>query len=121
MRHLEGWELGAVTVGLVLAAALLAVPRAARPGVFPVPLIDVAEERATRAEQDELATRAEREGLPFETRAVGDAVRRLGLALAGEQGDVPHLRRVLGERVGLALAAKQQDASAANQRRSSRR
>jgi hypothetical protein len=37
-------------------------------------------------------------------------LRRLGLALAGEQGDAEHLRRVLAERVGLALLAKQRDA-----------
>src|SRR5688572_27803027 len=97
VRHFEGWEVGGMVVGLVLAAALLAVPRAAIPGAFPVPLVDVAEERATHARRDELADRAEREGLPFETRAVGDALRRLGLALAGEQGDTEHLRRVLAE------------------------
>src|SRR3954471_887551 len=86
-RVLEGWELGAVTVGLVLAAALLAVPRAAAPGLFPVPLVDVKEARAARQRLALLADRAEREGLPFETRAVGDAVRRLGTALSGGAGD----------------------------------
>lgn len=110
VRHFDGWELGALTAALVLAAALLAVPRAAAPGVFPVPLVDVAELHRTRATQTELADRAAREGLPFETRAVGDALRRLGLVLSGERGDAEHLRRVLGERVGLALAAKQGDA-----------
>lgn len=107
MRHFEGWELGAITVGLVLAAALLAVPRAAPPGIFPVPLVNVAERRAARARLDELAARAERAGLPFETRAVGDALRRLGLALSGQPDDADHLRRVLAERVQLALAAGQ--------------
>jgi len=110
VRHFEGWELGAIAVGLVLAAALLAVPRAAAPGVFPVPLVEPGELRATRVREAELADRAEREGLPFETRAVGDALRRLGVALSGEHGDAEHLRRVLGERVGLALAAKQRNA-----------
>jgi hypothetical protein len=110
VRHFEGWELGAIAVGLVLAAAMLAVPRAAAPGVFPVPLIDAVELKTTRLRRAELADRAEREGLPFETRAVGDALRRLGLVLSGEPGDAEHLRRVLGERVGLALAAKQRQA-----------
>jgi hypothetical protein len=57
-----------------------------------------------------LADRAEREGLPFETRAVGDAVRRLGVALAGGTGDAEHLDRLMSERVRAALAAGQVDA-----------
>src|SRR6187551_651853 len=107
---LEGWELGAITVALVLAAALLAVPRAARPGIFPVPLVDVAEGRAARARWASLADRAESEGLPFETRAVGDGVRRLGTALSGGGGDPDHLQRLIGERVRAALLANQVDA-----------
>lgn len=105
-----GWELGAITVGLVLSAALLAVPRPATPGVFPVPLVDVADARAARERTAELATRAEREGLPFETRAVGDAVRRLGTALSGGVGDAEHLQRLIAERVLAALGARQLDA-----------
>lgn len=109
-RVLEGWELGAVTVGLVLAAALLAVPRAAPPGLFPVPLVDVKEEQAARERLAILADRAEREGLPFETRAVGDGIRRLGTALSGGVGDPEHLNRLIGERVAAALAAGQVEA-----------
>lgn len=106
-RYFDGWQLGAITVSVVLATALLAVPRAARPGAFPVPLVDAVEERRTRARYDELADRAEREGLPFETRAVGDAVRKLGLALGGRSGDPEHRHRLLQERVRSALAAGQ--------------
>lgn len=106
-RHFEGWELGSITLGLVAAAALLAVPRPATPDLFPVPLVDVGEERSTRARYSELANQAQREGLPFETRAVGDALRRLGVALAGGAGDPEHLNRVLAERVELALRGKQ--------------
>ena len=109
-RLLEGWELGAITVGLVLAASLLAVPRAASPGLFPVPLVDLAEARATRERFARLADRAEREGLPFETRALGDAVRRLGVALAGGPGDREHLSLLIGERVRAAMVAGQVDA-----------
>jgi hypothetical protein len=94
---------------MVLGAALLAVPRAATPGVFPVPLLDVADANAARARGAELVARAEREGLPFETRAVGDALRRLGLALAGGNEDREHLQRLIEERVQLALAASQQE------------
>lgn len=109
-RFLEGWELGAITVGLVLSAALLAVPRAARPGLFPVPLVDVKEARAARERLAQLSDRAEREGLPFETRAVGDAVRRLGTMLSGGVGDPEHLNRLIRERVAAALAAGQVEA-----------
>jgi hypothetical protein len=109
-RLVEGWELGAITVGLVLAAALVASPRAAEPGLFPVPLVDVTEARASHERLAALADRAEREGLPFETRAVGDGVRRLGLALSGGVGDEEHLNRLIGERVQAALTAKQVDA-----------
>lgn len=109
-RYFEGWELGSIVLGLVAAAAWLAVPRSAAPDVFPVPLVDVGEERATRARYVELANQAEREGLPFETRAVGDALRRLGMVLSGRSGDVAHLARVLAERIELALAANQQAA-----------
>lgn len=109
-RHLEGWELGCATVAVVLSAALLAVPRAAPPDAFPVPLVDVAEVEASRRRLDELAGRAQREGLPFETRAVGDAVRRMGLALASGVGDLDHLQRLMNERVRAALAANQVDA-----------
>src|SRR5258706_3663061 len=109
-RLVEGRELGAITVGVVLAAALLAVPRAATPGVFPVPLVDEAEARATRQRGPELPDRAEREGLPFETRAVGDAVRRLGLALSRGVGDPEHFDRLIAERVQSALSAGQVDA-----------
>ncbi len=106
-RHFEGWQLGALTVGWVLTAALLAVPRAAPPGVFPVPLLDVREAAAQRARFNELSDRAERRPLPFETRAVGDGFRKLGLALAGAGEDADHQHRVVRERVGLALQAAQ--------------
>jgi hypothetical protein len=107
---LRGWELGAVTVGVALASTLLAVPRAARPLLFPVPLVDPAEAAATRQKFADLAAGAERTGLPFETRAVGDAVRRFGAQLAAGVGDGEFTRRLMSERVTAALAAGQFDA-----------
>jgi hypothetical protein len=109
-RLLEGWELGAITVGLVLCASLLAVPRAAPPGVFPVPLLDEVDAREAREETQRLAERAEREGLPFETRAVGDALRRMGVALSGGAGNPDHLQLLIAERVAAALSAGQLEA-----------
>jgi hypothetical protein len=108
-RWFEGWEAGAITVALVLSAALLAVPRAAQPREFPVPLVDVAEAKAIRQRLGDLADAAERDGLPFETRAVGDAVRRWGSALATGLGDADYLNRLTHERVQAALLANQQD------------
>lgn len=107
---LAGWELGALVVGFVLAAALLSTPRAAAPGLFPVPLVDVADERASRVRLDALAESAERGGLPFETRAVGDAVRRFGTASFEGRADADFFARLFGERVRQALRAGQVDA-----------
>ena len=107
---LGGWELGVITVGLVFVTALVAVPRAAEPGLFPVPLVDIAEARAAHARLGALAERAEREGLPFEARAVGDGVRRLGSVLASGEGDPEHVNRLIAERVQAALAAQQLEA-----------
>lgn len=109
-RHFEGWQAAGVTVVLVATSALLALPRGAAPDLFPVPLIDVSEEAATRSRYAELADRAEREGLPFETRAVGDALRRLGRALGTRDADAEHIGRVLDERMRAALGAGQVDA-----------
>ncbi len=109
-RHFEGWQAAGITVVLVAVSALLALPRAAEPDLFPVPLIDVAEATAMRARYAELADRAEREGLPFETRAVGDAVRRLGRALGTRDPDTEHVERVLDERMRAALSAGQGNA-----------
>jgi len=102
--------MGLFIVGLVLTAALLAVPRAAPSLLFPVPLIDVHEASATRARFDELSSKAQQRPLPFETRAVGDGVRRLGVALSGAAGEVSHLRGVVRERVRIAIDAKQSGA-----------
>lgn len=105
-RLFEGWQVGAIVTVMALSAALLAVPRAAAPGIFPVPLVDVVELAATRDRRDALADSAERAGLPFETRAVGDAVRRLGKALTSD-GDTEHELRLLAERVAAARQAGQ--------------
>lgn len=109
---LQGWEAGGITIGLVVAAALLSVPRAAAPKLFPVPLLDVQEATSTRLRAEELADEAERSGLPFETRAVGDAVRRWGVALSSGVGDVDYLKRLTQERVEAAVGAGQVEALA---------
>jgi len=103
----QGWEAAGTTVVLVVMAALLSVPRAAPPKLFPVPLVDVREARATRQHTAELADTAERDGLPFETRTMGDTVRRWGTALSSGVGDAGYLNRLTYERVQAALHAEQ--------------
>lgn len=78
-QHLRGYELGLVTVGMVLTFALLALPRASAPEVLPLPRVDRAEARRSEGRDQHLADSAEHEPLPFEVRAVGESVRHFGL------------------------------------------
>ena len=81
-RHLEGWELGVVAVGIAVASSLVAVPRAVAPDVLPVPAVDREEQRAEREADRERARAARASRLPYEVRAVGEAFRRTGALLA---------------------------------------
>jgi len=67
---------------MVLTLALLALPRASVPHTLPLPRIDRGESRVSIATERERARRAEAAGLPFEVRAVGESVRRIGRAVA---------------------------------------
>ena len=87
-RHLEGWPLAALAVTIALLGAAVAVPRPVAPEEIPVPEVDRREQqRALRAEAS-LADAAEHEPLPFEVRAVGEALRRYGVG-EGAQGAPP--------------------------------
>ena len=77
-RHLQGYELGLLTVGMVLTFSLLALPRASRPMTLPLPRIERAEAERSAASERELSSRAEMTGLPFELRALGEAIRHFG-------------------------------------------
>jgi len=79
-RHLEGWQVGAVSVGIALLAALLAVPREVPPDVLPLPRIDRQEQRRISALERVRAVEALQNPLPFDVRAVGEAFRRFGRA-----------------------------------------
>jgi hypothetical protein len=82
-RHFEGWQTGAVLVISAAVAALLIVPHAQVSQELPLPVIDrLAERRAMLAEQ-ELAAQARNAPLPYEVRAVGEAIRRQGALRAG--------------------------------------
>jgi hypothetical protein len=81
-RHLQGYELGLLTIGIVLTFSLLALPRASRPSTLPLPRIDRAEAQRRNASERETARRAEATGLPFEVRAVGESVRHYGQSVS---------------------------------------
>lgn len=77
-RHLQGYELGLLTVGIVLTCALLASPRPSVPMTLPLPRIDRAEAERRALSERERATRTEATGLPYEVRAVGEGIRHFG-------------------------------------------
>jgi hypothetical protein len=99
---LRGYELGLLTVAMVLTFALLTLPRASEPTTLPLPRIDRLEARQREAHERELVIGAERDGLPFDVRAVGEALRRFG-ATSAEGYDALHERQDIQERVGIAL------------------
>src|SRR5450432_139119 len=105
-RHFEGYELGLVTVGMVLTFALLALPRASVPMTLPLPRVDRAEARRSASDERELATRTEAEGLPFEVRAVGEALRRFGRSSAQGE-DTSHDQDDIRTRVKVVFDVKQ--------------
>jgi hypothetical protein len=103
-RHLEGWELGVVAVGIALASALVGVPRAVAPDVLPVPTVDRQEQRRERDADRERARSARASRLPYEVRAVGEAFRRAGALLASGYADTALAE--VAELRGLARAAR---------------
>ncbi|HWZ89408.1 MAG TPA: hypothetical protein VNW92_11180 [Polyangiaceae bacterium] len=95
-----------MTVGMVLTFTLLAVPRASVPMTLPLPRVDRAEARRSADEERDLATRTEAEGLPFEVRAVGEALRHFGRSSA-KGADTSHDLEDIRARVQVVLGAKQ--------------
>jgi len=85
-RHFEGYELGLLVVALVLTFAALALPRPSEPDALPLPTVDRLELARRTAAERVLVEIAERQGLPFDVRAVGEALRRFGFSSAhGEE------------------------------------
>ena len=101
-RHLQGYELGLLTLGMVFSCALLALPRASVPGTLPLPRIDHAEARRSAARDRELSALAESEGLPFEVRALGESIRHFGQSVTHGL-DTLHDREDLRERFRAAV------------------
>jgi hypothetical protein len=89
-------------VGLTVTAAALAAPRATGPDVLPLPVPDRSVLRVAKQRSDELARAARTNGLSYDVRAVGEAIRRCGAASVEGKG-VP--QPVIGEvRLAMRLA-----------------
>jgi len=104
--HFEGYELGLVTVAMVLSFALLALPRPSVPMTLPLPRVNHAEAHRSAIQERALAARAEAERLPFEVRAVGEALRHFGRSSA-RGDDTGHDQEDIRARVKTVLAANQ--------------
>jgi hypothetical protein len=104
-RHLEGWPLLAVAVSISLFGVILAVPRPQPPEEVPAPEVDRREQRRSLEAEASLADAAEREPLPFEVRAVGEALRRHGVGEGATSGPQPALEQ-LAELRSLARTAR---------------
>jgi hypothetical protein len=96
-RHFQGFELGLVTLGMVLTCALLALPRASVPDTLPLPSVDHAEARRSAAHERELSALARSNALPFEIRALGESIRHFGQSLS-DGYDTTHDREDIRER-----------------------
>lgn len=105
-RHLQGYELGLLTIAIALSGALLVLPRASEPLTLPLPRIDRQLARDSAAKDRDLVRTSEAQGLPFEVRAVGEAIRHYGKSLT-RRTDTGHDRQDIRERVAIAIAAKQ--------------
>lgn len=85
-RHLEGWQLAVVAVGVAVTSMVLVLPRAVVPREIPLPAVDREELTLAAKKREALADSARREPLPLLVRAVGEAVRAFGEAES--RGDV---------------------------------
>lgn len=99
-RHLEGWQLGVVSVGLALLALALVLPRPVAEAILPLPKVDAAFEAHAEQQKAAARARARRRSLPFSVRAVGEALRRYGRAEVSDDppqisGALAHLRRTV--------------------------
>jgi hypothetical protein len=118
-RHLEGWQLAVVAVGVAVTSMVLVLPRSVRPREIPLPAIDRKEVTRAREARASLAESARKEPLPFLVRAVGESVRDFGDAeFRGDAASyeqrareiavrVSEARKAVGEKPLLALRAVQ--------------
>lgn len=79
-RHFDGWQLGLLSLCIAGLALALALPRRAEPSDLPVPKIDPVRVADILRDQTERAQRVRETPLPFEVRAVGEALRGFSAA-----------------------------------------
>lgn len=79
-RHFDGWQLGLLSLCMGGLALALAVPRRAEPKDLPMPTIDRHRVADILRDQAERAQRVRETPLPFEVRAVGEALRGFSAA-----------------------------------------
>jgi hypothetical protein len=94
-----------VVIGMAACAALLVVPRAAEPIDLPLPRVDRSEQRVESRREHDLWAAAERNGLPYAIRAVGEQFRRIGKAAAGSSAASELELSELRQRVRMAQRA----------------
>jgi hypothetical protein len=79
-RHLEGWQVGAVAVGIAGCVAVVIVPRRAAPGPLPTVFLEPREVEQNARQDAALAEQAIRKRLDAKVRRLGGAVRDYGTA-----------------------------------------
>jgi hypothetical protein len=99
-----------IGVALVLASALLAAPRPTKPLVLPLPEPHHAVLARDRAADRARVEQATRDGLPYATRAVGEVLRRFGVASTSKDGNTEAVLKDLRQLAQAELAASRVDA-----------
>jgi hypothetical protein len=108
-RHLEGWPLGALSVGIALLAAALGLPRPVQPDALPLPHVDGAEVEQAAAERLGLVAQAGVAPLSFEVRSLGELIREYGRATARGQTGAAAQHRARLPRLARSVKAAEGD------------
>jgi len=109
-RHFDGWQLGLVSLCMGGLALALAIPRGAEPKDLPVPTIDRVKVADILRDQAERAQRVRETPLPFEVRAVGEALRGFSAAGSTLDDDPARAEEVLARSTARALELHGKDA-----------
>lgn len=108
--HLDGWQLGLLSLCMAGLALALALPRRAEPSDLPVPRIDSASVADILRDQTERAQRVRETPLPFDVRAVGEALREFSVASFTLDADPSEAGSALTRLAARALEAHGKDA-----------
>lgn len=87
----EGWPLIPIVGGSAVFLALLILPTRVKPPSIPLPAVDRVRERDQAAHFSELAARVAQAPLPYDVRAVGEAIRQYGTAEARGDSEAPQI------------------------------